>query len=60
MWGVIALKVPEPRSVLNMFTQAARAAKKLGCAQKGDLVVVTAGIPIGKAGTTNMLKVEKI
>jgi len=59
-WGVIALKVPEPRSILNMFTQAARAAKKLGCVQKGDLVVVTAGIPIGKAGTTNMLKVEKI
>jgi pyruvate kinase len=28
--------------------------------KEGDLVVVTAGLPMGKSGSTNMLKVEKI
>jgi pyruvate kinase len=59
-WGVTALKISEPRVVLSMFTQAAAAVKKAGLGQDGDLVVVTAGLPMGKSGTTNMLKVEKI
>ncbi len=59
-WGVTALKVNEPRAVLNMFKQAASAARKYGRVEKGDLVVVTAGLPVGQAGSTNMLKVEKI
>jgi pyruvate kinase len=59
-WGVYALLVPEPKNVLNMFTQAAGAVSKLGLGSKGDLIVVTAGVPIGMPGTTNMLKVEQI
>jgi pyruvate kinase len=59
-WGVTALKVSQPRVITGMFTQAAGAVKKYGLAQEGDLVVVTAGLPIGESGTTNMLKVERI
>ncbi len=59
-WGVTALKVREPGKVINMFSSAANAVCKAGIAREGDLVVVTAGLPIGQAGTTNMLKVEKI
>jgi len=59
-WGVSALHIREPKSVLTMFTQAAKAVRKFGLVSEGDLVVVTAGIPLGVSGTTNMLKVEKI
>lgn len=59
-WGVTAIKVREPRQVLYMFSAAAGAVCKAEIACPGDLVVVTAGIPIGQAGTTNMLKVELI
>ena len=31
-----------------------------GLISKGDIVVITAGIPLGISGTTNMLKVERI
>jgi pyruvate kinase len=34
--------------------------KRAGLAEPGDLVVITAGIPLGVPGTTNLLKVEKI
>lgn len=59
-WGVTALKVRETGKVIKMFSSAASAVCKAGMACEGDLVVVTAGLPIGQAGTTNMLKVEKI
>jgi len=59
-WGVTALKIREPKLVVNMFTEAADAGRKCGLCSAGDLVVVTAGVPMGKSGTTNMLKVEKI
>lgn len=59
-WGVTSLKIPEPRILANMFSAAAGAVFKAGIASSGDLVVVTAGVPIGQPGTTNMLKVEKI
>jgi pyruvate kinase len=59
-WGVTALKIREPKLVVSMFTEAADAGRKCGLCSAGDLVVVTAGIPMGKSGTTNMLKVEKI
>lgn len=59
-WGVTAIKIKESKFVLSMFNAAADAVEKYGLAKTGDLVVVTAGLPIGQAGTTNMLKVEKI
>jgi pyruvate kinase len=59
-WGVTALKVVEHKLILNMFSQAAGAVSKCGLGKEGDLVVVTAGLPMGKSGSTNMLKVERI
>ena len=59
-WGVTALKVTEPKLIINMFSQAATAVSKCGLCKEGDLVVVTAGLPMGKSGGTNMLKVERI
>ena len=39
---------------------AAAAAVAAGLVKKGDIVVLTAGLPLGKAGTTNMLRVVEV
>ncbi|MEW6033993.1 MAG: pyruvate kinase [Chloroflexota bacterium] len=59
-WGVYAFQVAEPATVDELFRRGGEMAKELGAARKGDLVVITAGIPIGVAGSTNLLKVEKV
>jgi pyruvate kinase len=59
-WGVRPQIIGEPTTVDGIFALAARLARELGLVRPGDLIVITAGIPIGEAGTTNMLKVEKI
>jgi len=59
-WGVYSVQVEEPNSVDGLFATAVRAVKDLGLAKSGDLIVITGGVPIGVAGTTNLLKVERI
>ena len=59
-WGVRPSIITVPSSVDDVFSLAARLAKELGYAKTDDLIVITAGVPIGEAGSTNMLKVEII
>ncbi len=59
-WGVYAFQIDEPSSVNELFTAGANLAKHLGIARTGDLVIITGGVPMGVAGTTNLLKVERI
>jgi pyruvate kinase len=59
-WGVQAFQIEASSSVNDLFSTAARLAKDLRLAKTGDLIVITGGIPLGVAGTTNLLKVEKI
>lgn len=59
-WGVQPFQTPDPATVDELFALATDITKKLGLAASGDLIVVTAGIPVGLTGSTNLLKVEKI
>jgi pyruvate kinase len=59
-WGVFPLKTEMPSSADDIFTAASRLAKERGLAKTGELIVVTAGIPMGQPGSTNMLKVERV
>jgi len=59
-WSVQTFQIAEPSSVDGLFTAAAQLSKDLGLTKSGDLIVITGGIPLGVAGTTNLLKVEKI
>jgi pyruvate kinase len=60
LWGVQAFQMGVSSSVNELFSNAAGLAKDLGLAKAGDLIVITGGIPLSVAGTTNLLKVEKI
>jgi len=59
-WGVIPLLTSEEVDTTALFNHAVDAAIKSGHVQKGDLVVLTAGVPVGHAGTTNLLKVHVV
>jgi len=59
-WGVYPFQIARASSVDELFATGAKLSKELGLAKPGDLVVITGGIPIGVAGSTNLLKVERI
>ena len=59
-WGVVPLMCDEKRNTDELFSHAVDVASKNGLVEKGDTVVITAGIPLGISGTTNMLKVETL
>lgn len=57
-WGVIPVKVQEMVNTDDLFEHAVDCAMKSGVVKQGDLTVITAGVPLGVAGTTNMVKVH--
>jgi pyruvate kinase len=59
-WGIQPVRVPAPASISGLFNEASSVSRQMGVAKTGDLVVVTGGIPIGRSGTTNLLKVETV
>jgi len=58
--GVYPFHVYKTSSVDEFFSTAAGLARDTGIARPGDLIVITGGVPVGIAGTTNLLKVERI
>lgn len=59
-WGVQASQIPTPKTVDALFKTAVRLCKKLRLAKPGDKIIVTGGVPLGVAGTTNLLKVQEV
>ena len=57
-WGITPVLLEEKTDVFDLFSHAVAEGKKKGLLQEGDLTVITSGVPIGKSGTTNMIKVE--
>lgn len=55
-WGAIPLKVEEKQDADELFDHVLERSKEAGLIQEGDTVVLTAGVPLGIAGTTNLLK----
>ncbi|MFV0517280.1 MAG: pyruvate kinase [Aminipila sp.] len=58
VWGVTPLIIPEYQNTRDLFNCAVVATNKAGYVKTGEIVVLTAGVPIGVAGTTNILKVQ--
>lgn len=57
-WGVQPLLVPESSGTDEMVSVAVNTSLNKNYIQAGDVVVITAGVPIGKVGSTNMIKVQ--
>ena len=59
-WGVIPVKCQVKDNTDELFDHAVEVSLKEHLVKKGDTVVITAGIPLGISGTTNMLKVHRV
>jgi pyruvate kinase len=59
-WGVYPVLAPESKSTDEVIELSIKSSLDAGYVDEGDLVVITAGIPVGLAGTTNMIKVHTI
>ena len=59
-WGVKPLIMPYAHSTDEMISMAVETAEKAGLIRAGDMIVVTAGVPVGVSGTTNMIKVHLV
>ncbi|GAB6875508.1 pyruvate kinase [Thermaerobacter litoralis] len=60
VWGARALVTAAQKDVDGLIEEAMREAVKGGFVRPGDLVVITAGVPVGQPGTTNMLQVHTV
>ncbi len=59
-WGVTPFLTGEVNSTDRIFSLSAEVALKEGLVQNGDTVVITAGVPLGKSGSTNLIKAQII
>ena len=59
-WGVQPVIITERDTTDDLFETAVEAAQKKGYVKQGDITVITAGVPLGVSGTTNMLKVQVV
>lgn len=59
-WGVIPIQIQEKKDAEDLFTTAVDTAEKMGLIEAGTLAVITAGVPLGISGTTNMMKVQVV
>ena len=60
LWGVEPLLIEKKDTAGDLFEEATLQAKKAGFIKEGDVVVLTAGVPLGTTGTTNMLRVIEV
>ena len=59
-WGTTPLLIAEEKSTDELFDHAVEAAVKNHLIHDGELVVLTAGVPLGISGTTNLMKVHVV
>ncbi|EOT27857.1 pyruvate kinase [Enterococcus saccharolyticus] len=59
-WGVYPTVTEKPSTTDEMFDLATKKAVELGFAEEGDLILITAGVPVGERGTTNVMKIQLI
>lgn len=59
-WGVWPVFSPEVHSTDELFHVAMAAAEETGLVAHGDVTVITAGVPVGVSGTTNLVKVQMV
>lgn len=60
VWSVRPVLVPPTRNTDALMDSAVSSALRAGAIQEGDVVVLTAGTPVGVPGSTNILRVETV
>ncbi|TFE00939.1 pyruvate kinase [Jeotgalibacillus salarius] len=58
VWGVYPQVGVKTETTDEMLDMAVTESLNSGCVSHGDLVVITAGVPVGESGTTNLMKIH--
>ncbi|EEG77139.1 pyruvate kinase [Dethiobacter alkaliphilus] len=59
-WGVFPVMCRPTTSTDEMFSAAIEASLVSGYIENGDLILITAGVPVGVSGSTNLLRVHTV
>ena len=59
-WGVLPVQTEDAHNFADMVQRAVRIARQQGIAQEGERLVVTAGVPFGTPGATNILRIAYV
>jgi pyruvate kinase len=57
VWGLHCVAAEDPHDVATMVDRACQVAVEEGIARPGDRIIVTAGVPFGTPGATNLLRI---
>lgn len=60
VWGIIPVKGVTAQTTDEMFDIAVKGAMDSGIVRLGDTIVITAGVPVGRSGTTNLIKIHNV
>lgn len=60
VWGVFPLKSEVYRATNELMETSIQTVLQAGYIKNGDLIVITAGVPVGIPGTTNLIQVETV
>ncbi|MCG8568841.1 MAG: pyruvate kinase [Spirochaetes bacterium] len=59
-WGIIPILSEKKASFEDLVQSAIRLSGDAGMVSDGDLAVITAGVPVGFSGTTNLIRIETV
>jgi len=59
-WGVVPTKVKFTKNIDMMIEESIGVSKKLKYINKGDTVVITAGVMVNKPGSTNLINIKEV
>ena len=54
------IQTKEEQDTFELFEHSIEEAELAGCLKKGDITVITAGVPLGMSGTTNLINVHVV
>lgn len=59
-WGVYPIRATLASSIDDLFYESINILKNIKFVKEGELVILTAGMPLGKAGSTNIMMVKTV
>lgn len=57
-WGIVPIQTKEEQDTFELFEHSIEEATAAGFLKDGDITVITAGVPLGMSGTTNLINVH--
>ena len=60
VWGIHAVRTPEADRMSEIVEYRLRDGRERGPGRPGELIAIAAGVPFGVAGTTNLLRLERL